>query len=59
MGDAAQVPTQWSVDVAAVAVFGMQQRMSRQSGRKGDVLVFAIMSFLRLIGFDALSYPCF
>jgi hypothetical protein len=59
MGEVAQVPTQWSGDVAAVAGFGMQQRPSRQSGRKGDVLVFAVISFLRLIGFDALSYLCF
>jgi len=46
MGEAAQVPTQWSGAVAAMVVLGLQKRASRQSRRSGDLLVCVVMAFL-------------
>jgi hypothetical protein len=50
MGDAAQVPTQWSGDEAAVAVFGVKQRASRGSRRRQDLPDTMVMIVLISIG---------
>jgi hypothetical protein len=63
MGDAAQVPTQWSVDVAAVAVCVLkQQKVSTGSRRREYLLNFAVISFLRVDWLElhstAVSWRC-
>jgi hypothetical protein len=51
MGDAAQVPTQWSEGVAAVAtVEPVEQRVSRESRRRESLPVFEVMTVLIAIG---------
>jgi hypothetical protein len=63
MGDAAQVPTQWSEDVAAEATFVLkQQRASRKNRRREDLLDLVIMTVLIAIGstlhLTAVSWRC-
>jgi hypothetical protein len=46
MGEVAQVPTQWSGDIAAEALLGLQKRVSRQSRRYRDLLGCVVMAVL-------------
>jgi hypothetical protein len=59
MGEAAQVPTQWSVGVAAVAMGGVS--VQTESRRRNEILALIDMAFLglNLIGSTAPSYRCF
>jgi hypothetical protein len=49
IGEVAHVPTQWSEDVAAVARFGVMQRVNRDS-RRENLTNFAVMSVLVAVG---------
>jgi hypothetical protein len=44
MGEAAQVPTQWSVGAAAVALCGLRRQMG--SRRRNEILAWIDMAFL-------------
>jgi hypothetical protein len=46
MGDAAQVPTQWSVGFAAVAMEGV--RVQTESRRRNEILALIDMAILEL-----------
>jgi DMSO reductase anchor subunit len=46
MGDAAQVPTQWSVGAAAVALCGLRRQM--ESRRRNEILAWVVMAVLGL-----------
>jgi predicted MFS family arabinose efflux permease len=46
MGDAAQVPTQWSAGVAAVALPGVNAQ--RESRRRNEILALIVMFILGL-----------
>jgi hypothetical protein len=57
MGDAAQVPTQWSAGDAAVALAGVRERESRRRSERGALVVMAFLGVNMLVA--APSYRCF
>jgi hypothetical protein len=50
MGDAAQVPTQWSEGVAAVTEIGLKQQRASRGSRREDLLELMVMGAFFAIG---------